>query len=143
MSDGKALQNTHRSLGAAHRIQDSFQKMIRQAYEIGPHTVLFTEGLWREAVQEAAWSSLDLFQLVRWYSVQRVEQAIARALRYGVRGIDGLRSILEEGLDQLERPEDADLYGQLLLPLGLPEDPEITLQNGKQTENAAFPRTGS
>ncbi|MAE16907.1 MAG: hypothetical protein CL911_05645 [Deltaproteobacteria bacterium] len=98
--------------------------MICQAYEIGPHTVLFTEGLWREAVQEATWNSLDLFQLVRWYSIQRVERAIAQAMHYGVRRIEGLRYILEEGLDEYERREDADLDGQLLLPLGLPQAPE-------------------
>lgn len=143
MSDANILQNTRRNPSAAGGIQDSFQKMIRQAYEIGPHTVLFIQELWREAVQEATWNSLNLFQLVRWYSVQRVEQAIDRAMRHGVRGIQGLRYILEEELDQLERREDAELNGQLLLPLGFPEAPENTRQSGNVAENAAFPRTGS
>ena len=119
MDEEKDPEQHHREYEGQRHHQD----MIREAWHVGPHTVLFIDRLWQDAYQEATWSSLNLLQLARWYSKDRVELAIARALSHGIRGIAGLRYILEHGLDRLHRRQDEDLYGQLLLPLPLPEDP--------------------
>ncbi len=89
-------------------------QMIRQAYTIGPATALFIEQLWDRAVQEAYWQSLEVFEVVRWYSPQRVERAITRLLDDGAAGFDTLRFVLVEELDRLSQRPDADLYGQLV-----------------------------
>ena len=90
--------------------------MIRQAYTVGPATALFIEQLWNRAAQEAYWKSLELFEVARWYSPQRVERAIVRLLDDRTAGLDALRFVLVEELDRLSQPPDADLYGQLELP---------------------------
>jgi hypothetical protein len=54
--------------------------MIRRAYTFGPATALFIEQLWNRAAQEAYWQTLELFEVARWYSPQRVERAITRLL---------------------------------------------------------------
>ena len=90
--------------------------MIRQAYTVGPATALFIEQLWNRASQEAYWQSLEVFEVARWYSPQRVERAINRLLDNSAAGFDALRFVLVEELDRLSQRPDADLHGQLQFP---------------------------
>ena len=90
--------------------------MIRQAYTVGPATALFIEQLWNRAAQEAYWKSLELFEVTRWYSPQRVERAITRLLDDRAAGLDALRFVLVEELDRLSQRSNADLYGKLEFP---------------------------
>jgi hypothetical protein len=90
------------------------QDVIRRALYAGPYTALFTERLWKNAAMRAYWDSLEVLQCVRWYSVERVESAIKRALRFQVEGVEGLRAILEDGIDGLPETSDDLLEGQLL-----------------------------
>jgi hypothetical protein len=94
----------------------SKQQMIRQAYSVGPYTVWFIQRLWDQAGLEVYWQSLEVFQYARWYSAQRVERAVNRAISYGVGGLDGLRFILEQELDRLSEHPDAEASGQLRFP---------------------------
>lgn len=138
MSDWADFEQRPRTLTDA----DQREKILRRADEVGPETVLFIERLWREAVQEANWASLDLFDMVRWYSASRIERAIAHAVARGLEDMAGLRYILEEDLDlREERPTGPDR--QLQLPLNQPEHPEILQQSGNEPQSAAIPRTGS
>ena len=90
--------------------------MICQAYTVGPATTLFIEQLWNRAAQEAYWQSLEVFEVARWYSPQRVERAITRLLDDKAAGLDALRFVLVEELDRLSQRPDTDLYGQLAFP---------------------------
>jgi hypothetical protein len=90
------------------------QDVIRRALHAGPYTALFTERLWKLAATRAYWDSLEVLQCVRWYSVQRVESAIKRALRFQVEGVEGLRAILEDSIDGIPTVSEDLLDGQLL-----------------------------
>ena len=114
-------------------------QMIRQAYTVGPATAWFIEGLWDQAVQEAYWQSLEVFQVARCYSPQRVERALIRLLDRRAAGLDALRFVLVEELDRLSGRPDADLYGQIEFPfMRCPAQ-----QSGNGNAIAAFARTGS
>ena len=92
------------------------EQMIRQAYEVGPWTVLFIQRLWDQAKRDVYGESLQIFHYARWYSAQRVEQAINRALCCGAQGIGGLRYILENELDLLSMCPETELTGQRVFP---------------------------
>jgi hypothetical protein len=100
------------------------QDVIRRALHAGPYTALFTERLWRNAATRAYWDSLEILQCVRWYSVERMESAIKRALRFQVEGVEGLRAILEDGIDGLPETGDDLLEGQLLFDFMSPNPGE-------------------
>ena len=114
-------------------------QMIQQAYTMGPATVWFIDGLWDQAVQQAYWQSLEVFQVARWYSPQRVERAFTGLLDRRAAGLDALRFVLVEELDRLSERPDTDLYGQIELPfMRCPAQ-----QSGNGNATATFPRTGS
>jgi hypothetical protein len=113
-------------------------QMLRQAYTVGPATAWFIEGLWNQAVQEAYWQSLEVFQVAHWHSPQRVERALTRLLYRQEAGLDALRFVLAEELDRLTERPDADLYGQIEFPFMR----SLAQQSGKADANAALPRTG-
>jgi len=94
----------------------SREQMIRQAYAVGPYTVWFIQRLWDQAALEVYWQSLEVFQLARWHSAERLERAVNRAISRGLQGLDGLRFILEQELDLLSERRDADVSGQLVFP---------------------------
>jgi hypothetical protein len=114
-------------------------QMIQQACTVGPATACFIDRLWDQALQEAYWQSLEVFQVARWHSPQRVERALTRILDRRAAGLDALRFVLVEELDRLSERPDADLYGQIEFPFmrGAAE------QSGNAHASAAFSRTGS
>lgn len=102
-----------------HRLQweeGKKEEVIRRAYEAGPYALWFIERLWARASLLTYWDSVEVLQCVRWYSAERVEQAIKRAIRFKVEDVEGLRVILEEGLDGMGERNDEELDGQLLFP---------------------------
>ncbi len=113
-------------------------QMLRQAYTVGPATAWFIEGLWNQAVQEAYWQSLEVFQVAYWHSPQRVELALTRLLDRGTTGLDALRFVLAEELDRLTERPDADLYGQIEFPFMR----SPAQKSGNADASAAFSRTG-
>jgi hypothetical protein len=113
-------------------------QMIQQAYTVGPATAWFIEGLWNQAVQEAYWQSLEVFQVASWYTQQRVERALTRLLYRKAAGLDALRFVLAEELDRLCERSDADLYGQIEFPFM--RGP--AQQSGNADASAAVSRTG-
>jgi len=139
MGDCKQCERGARTASDSELQRD---RLMRQAYEVGPETVLLIERLWKEALQQATWCSLELFDLARFYSARRLERAIAHAVARGLADLNGLRTILEENLD-ISEGQSTDPYRQLLLPLTEPELPEILPQSGNAAQSAAIPRTGS
>jgi hypothetical protein len=109
------------------------QDIIRRALHAGPYTALFTERLWKNAATRAYWDSLEVLQCVHWYSVERVESAIKRALRFQVEGVEGLRAILEDCMDGLPTVGEDLLDGQLLFDF-------LSLNPGKEkiSQNEEF-----
>jgi len=99
-----------------HWAGQSREQMIRQAYDVGPYTVWFIQRLWDQAAVEMYWQSLEVFQYARWYSSERLERAVNRAISHRVGGLDGLRFILEKELDLLSERPDEDVSGQLVFP---------------------------
>jgi hypothetical protein len=100
------------------------QDVIKRAFHAGPYTALFTERLWKQAATKAYWDSLEVLQCVRWYSVRRVESAIKRALRFQVENVEGLRAILEDGIDGIPAGKEDLLDGQLLFDFLSPSPEE-------------------
>jgi hypothetical protein len=127
----------HEDAGIGSWAGRSRSQMIHQAYTVGPATAWFIEGLWNQAVQEAYWQSLEVFQLARWYSPQRVERALIRLLHRKAAGLDALHFVLAEELDRLTERPDADLYGQIEFPFMR----SPAQQSGKSDASAAFSRT--
>jgi hypothetical protein len=96
--------------------EQSKEQLIRQAYAVGPYTVLFIQRLWDQAGQEVYWQSLEVFQYANRYSDARVERALDRAIPHGLGGLEGLRFILQQEVDRLSEHPDAELCGQLTFP---------------------------
>ena len=91
--------------------------MLALASAVEPFTSLLAEKLWTHAARQACWDCQHLFCLAHSFSPQRLEAAIARLVYYGVEDLASLRFILEQDLDQVARRYDADIDGQLHLPL--------------------------
>jgi hypothetical protein len=96
------------------------ESVIALASAVGPFSSWLAERLWTRAVREASWDCQQLLCLARSFSSLRVEAAIARLMYYGVEDLGALRFVLEQDLDKAARRCDADLDGQLHLPLGQP-----------------------
>lgn len=137
-SSADSLGQPHEDGGIGNWAGRSRCQMIQQAYTVGPATAWFIEGLWNQAVQEAYWQSLEVFQVARWYSPQRVERALTRLLDRRAAGLATLHFVLVEELDRLSERPDADLYGQLVFPFMR----RPAQQNGNRNASAAFARTG-
>ena len=100
--------------------QELKKSMIVLASAVGPFTSWLSEKLWTQALQQACWDCQDLLCLARTFSPPRLEAAIARLMYYGIKDLASLRFVLEQDLDQVARRVDADLDGQLHLPLENP-----------------------
>ena len=100
--------------------QDAKESMLALASAVGPFTSWLAERLWIQAARTACWDCQQLLCLARSFSPPRLEAAIARLMYYGVEDLASLRFILEQDLDQAARRYDADLDGQLHLPLESP-----------------------
>jgi hypothetical protein len=97
------------------------ESLLAQASTIGPFTSWLAEKLWMRAAREACWDCQQLLCFARSFSASRLEAAIARLLYYGVEDLSSLRFVLEQDLDHAARRYDADLDGQLHLPLDNPQ----------------------
>jgi hypothetical protein len=97
--------------------QDAKESMLALASAVGPFTSWLAERLWTQAARRASWDCQQLLFLSRSFSPPRLEAAIARLSYYGVEDLASLRFILEQDLDLADRRYDADLDGQLHLPL--------------------------
>lgn len=97
--------------------QELKESMIALASAVGPFTSWLSERLWMQAAQQACWDCQDLLCLARTFSPPRLEAAIARLMYYGAEDLAALRFVLVQDLDQVARRYDADLDGQLHLPL--------------------------
>jgi hypothetical protein len=100
---------------------DAKESMLALASAVGPFTSWLAERLWTQAARQACWDCQHLFCLAHSFSPPRLEAAIARLVYYGVEDLASLRFILEQDLDQAARRYDADLDGQLHLPLTSPQ----------------------
>jgi hypothetical protein len=100
--------------------KELMESMRALASAVGPFTSWLSEKLWMQAMRETCWNCQQLLCLARTFSPPRLEAAIARLTFYGVEDLAALRFILEQDLDQAARRYDADLDGQLHLPLESP-----------------------
>jgi hypothetical protein len=101
--------------------QEAKDSMLALASAVGPFTSWLAEKLWIQAARQACWDCQQLLCLARSFSPPRLEAAVARLMYYGVDDLASLRFILEQNLDQAARQYDADLDGQLHLPLESPQ----------------------
>jgi hypothetical protein len=100
--------------------KELMESMRALASAVGPFTSWLSEKLWIQAMRETCWDCQQLLCLARTFSPPRLEAAIARLTFYGVEDLASLRFVLEQDLDQASRRYDADLDGQLHLPLESP-----------------------
>ena len=79
-------------------------RLIRWAENTGPHTARLVRTIIdsRAHPQQGYRSCLGILNLEKHYPTERLENAAARALRYGNLSLKALRKILETGLDRLE-----------------------------------------
>ena len=100
--------------------QDDKESMLALTSAVGPFTSWLAQRLWTQAAQQACWNCQQLLCLARSFPPPRLEAAIARLMYYGVEDLASLRFVLEQDLDQAARRYDANLDGQLHLPLESP-----------------------
>ena len=84
------------------------QRFLRWASKIGPHTEQLTEIILssRNYPQQAYRTLLGILRLGRSYTDQRLEAACARAIAIGATSFRSVESILKNGLDHRELPEE-------------------------------------
>ena len=109
--------------------QELKESMLALASAVGPFTSWLSEKLWIQAVQQACWDCQQLLCLAHAFTPPRLEAAITRLMYYGVEDLASLRFVLEQDLDQATRRYDADLDGQLHLPL---ENPHLSCPSVKR-----------
>ena len=92
----------------AHRKQGEWSpgRLLNWAKDIGPHVVSVTkELLARKAHPEQAYRAcLGLLNLSRTYDTQRLDKACERAMIIGSPTVRSIKSILQQGIDQLVLP---------------------------------------
>lgn len=92
----------------AHRKQDQWSpgRLKNWAKDIGPHVLqLVKQLLERKAHPEQAYRAcLGLLNLAKNYDAKRLDQACQRALHIGSPQLKSVKSILQQGLDQLALP---------------------------------------
>ncbi len=93
------------------------QLLLQHGNLLGPCAAYFLRNLWVQATRSAEQQSTELLGYAHRYSPQRLERACERALLCRLVGLEAIRFILAEDLDRLDSRADADLDGQLLLPL--------------------------
>jgi hypothetical protein len=101
--------------------QDAKESTLALASAVGPFTSWLAEKLWTQAERAACWDCQQLLCLSRSFSPSRLEAAVARLMYYGVEDLASLRFVLEQDIDKAARRYDADLNGQLHLPLKSPQ----------------------
>jgi len=105
----------------AHRKHDQWSpgKLLNWAQDIGPHVLLMTKEMFarKRHPEQAYRACLGLLNLSRDYDAQRLDKACERALKIGSPYVRSVKSILQQGLDQLS------------LPLAEPEPKDATSTN--------------
>jgi len=84
------------------------ERLTRWATKLGPSVVAVVESLFarKKHPEQAYRSCLGLLNLSRQYDAQRLERACHRAKLIGSPTLRSIKSILKQGLDQLELPQD-------------------------------------
>jgi hypothetical protein len=99
----------------AHRKHDQWTpgRLLNWARDLGPHVLLMTQDmLSRKPHPEQAYRGcLGLLNLSRGYDAQRLDKACERALFIGSPYVRSVKSILQQGIDQLALPLDNNLQG--------------------------------
>ena len=94
---------------AAHQKYSDWspERFLGWAEEIGPHTTRLIAAVLdaRRHPQQSYRSCLGILNLGKRYTNARLEAACRRALPAGIRSYKGIRNILENKLDQLERDQ--------------------------------------
>lgn len=92
----------------AHRKHDQWSpgRLLNWAKDLGPHVLEMTKAmLARKAHPEQAYRAcLGLLNLSRRYDIQRLDKACERALAIGSPYVRSVKSILQQGIDQLPLP---------------------------------------
>ena len=88
----------------------------KKGYTAGPYVRWFIKRVWARAALRACGESVEVLQCVRWYSAEQVEQAIRRAIKSGIEGVEGLRAILEEKREGMRTGHEETGDGQLVFP---------------------------
>jgi transposase len=95
----------------AHRKYSEWSpsRFIQWAKKTGPHTARLLQAIIDSRIhpEQAYRSCLGILRLEKHYPQDRLENAAARALRYGNLSLKALRKILENGLDRLEEKDSA------------------------------------
>lgn len=96
----------------AHRKQQEWTpgRLLNWAKDLGPNVLVVVQKMFaRKAHPEQAYRScLGLLNLSRQYDAQRLERACQRAVMIGSPSLKSIKSILKQGIDQLDLPLDED-----------------------------------
>ena len=95
----------------AHREYSEWSpsRFVRWAEKTGPHTARLVQIIIDSRVhsEQAYRSCLGILRLEKHFPKERLENAAARALRYGNLSLKALRNILQNGLDRLEEKDSS------------------------------------
>ena len=97
--------------------EDPQQTLLGLTEAIGPATAYLAQRLIESATRDACQRCFSLLCYARWFTPVRVERAALRLLDHGLEDLEASRFLLEQDLDALVGRVDAELDGQLLLPL--------------------------
>lgn len=102
---------------SCHNWDDLREQSLTLASAVGPSTAWLAQRLWSQAAQRASGDCLELLALARRYSPIRIEAAVTRMIWHNAQDLASLYLVLACDLDQVAHHPDADLDGQLCLPL--------------------------
>jgi hypothetical protein len=101
----------------AHRKQKEWspERLLNWAKDLGPNVLSVTELLFarKKHPEQAYRSCLGLLNLSRQYDTSRLERACHRAMMIGSPNLRSIKSILKQGIDQLELPLDENTQEEL------------------------------
>jgi len=100
----------------AHRkhLEWTPERLTRWAKDLGPNVLSVTELLFarKKHPEQAYRSCLGLLNLSRQYDASRLERACHRAMMIGSPSLKSIKSILKQGIDQLELPLDENTQSE-------------------------------
>lgn len=114
-SQGQGAFTTNKThMPTAHRKQGewSAQRLHRWAQDLGPNVVRMVDAMVHHRVhpEQAYRSCLGLLNLSRSYDADRLDKAYERALLIGSCYVRSVKSILQQGLDQMDLPLASDSH---------------------------------
>ncbi len=96
----------------AHRKQQEWtpERLISWAKDLGPHVLIVAQQMFarKKHPEQAYRSCLGLLNLSKQYDTQRLERACQRAVTIGSPSVKSIKSILKQGIDQIDLPFDED-----------------------------------